>query len=328
MSIEQHWYGARRWMICLYPLHLLMMLLVYCRRCFYRHGMLASIRLPVPVIVVGNITVGGTGKTPLVTYVADLLRARGWKPGIISRGYGASAPAYPFVVLPTSDPGHCGDEPLLLKRRTQLPVVVDPDRVRAANKLLELGCDIIISDDGLQHYRLQRDIEISVVDAVLQLGNGWLLPAGPLREPESRLRSVDLRVGNGIGIPVIGELAMTLQLQQAISLNSGESKALSQFKGIKVHAVAGIGHPERFFIALEKAGLLLERHPFPDHYRFTSDDLKWTDAPIMMTEKDAVKCQSLALGNCFYVPVSAEIEPEFVTQLTDKLASVSQYSNV
>jgi len=322
-SLERAWYGPRRWLWLLWPVQALMRVLVAFRRRAYRLGWFASFRVRVPVIVIGNITVGGTGKTPLTAFVIKQLQAMGYRPGIISRGYGGKAPFYPFAVTANIAADLCGDEPLLLARQTQVPVIVDPDRVRGAQALCEQACDVIVSDDGLQHYRLQRDIEIAVIDAVRQVGNGWLLPAGPLREPLSRLQQVDIRVANGPAIPMLGEHGMRLQMSVVQSLNGAPAQDIKSWQGKRVHAVAGIGNPERFFRQLEALGLTVERHAFPDHYFYQAADFAWRDAAIVMTEKDAVKCQTLNLPDAWYVPVEAELSPAFIELLQTKLSAVN-----
>lgn len=219
------------------------------RRQAYRQGWWRSVRMPVPVIVVGNITAGGSGKTPLVIWLAEWLQANGWRPGIVSRGYGGLAAHWPQPVRADSDPRLVGDEPVLTVQRTACPMMVGPDRVAAARALLqEHDCNIIISDDGMQHYCLQRDIEIAVLDGSRRLGNGFCLPAGPLREPASRLAEVDLRVANGVAKEC--EQQMLLQPQVVQRLHDGDSQSLEFFRGQTVHAVAGIGNPARFFSAI------------------------------------------------------------------------------
>jgi tetraacyldisaccharide 4'-kinase len=286
----------------------------------------AAVQLPVPVIVVGNITVGGTGKTPFVLWLVERLIARGWRPGVISRGYGGCAPEYPLRVSPTTDPAWAGDEPALIARRTGLPVAVAPDRVAAARLLIDSGeIDILVTDDGLQHYRLGRDIEICVVDGSRGLGNGALLPAGPLREPPARLREVDLVVVNGGGWRPEGVPALDMQLEtvEARPLVTGEPRPLSSFAGARVNAVAGIGNPERFFASLRAAGIQVVPHPFPDHHNYTDIDLAFDEKlPLLMTEKDAVKCAGLAQPHHWYVPAQALITAEgaaLVQQLLDQL---------
>lgn len=286
----------------------------------------AAVQLPIPVIVVGNITVGGTGKTPFVLWLVERLRAQGWRPGVISRGYGGCSPEYPLRVSATTDPAWAGDEPALIARRFDVPVAVAPDRVAAARLLLDAGeVDILVTDDGLQHYRLARDIEICVVDGSRGLGNGALLPAGPLREPPQRLREVDLVVVNGGGWRQDGvaTLDMALSTTEALPLSGGEPRPLAGFAGKRVHAVAGIGNPQRFFTSLRAAGIEVIPHPFPDHHRYTEIDLAFDGAlPLLMTEKDAVKCAALARPNHWYVPARAVIAAPgaaLVQQLLDRL---------
>lgn len=325
MNLVEAWYGPRWRLSGLWPLHLLMRVLVALRRALYRVHLLPSQHPGIPVIVVGNIAVGGTGKTPLVHWLADQLRAQGWRPGIVSRGYGGKAERYPCEVQPDSAATAVGDEPLLLKRLTGAPVVVDPQRARAARYLRECGCDIVLSDDGLQHYALRRDIEIVVIDAVRQLGNGWLMPAGPLRELPARLRTVSLVVGNGAAIPGLAAHEMRLLPRQCLPVSShGEPRQLSDFAGQTVHAVAGIGNPARFFASLRAAGLRVIEHPFPDHHAYQAADLPWQDAPILMTEKDAVKCAGFAGPQHWFVRIGAELDSEFSQQLERHLRALRQ----
>lgn len=308
--LERRWYAAPGSApVWLRPLAALYGAISLARR---RRLQAAAIRLPVPVIVVGNISVGGTGKTPLVIALVELLRSWGWSPGVVSRGYGGHAPRYPWRVdAADGDPAQCGDEPLLIAQRTGCPVVVAPDRVAAARQLLPLGVDIIVSDDGLQHYRLARDVEICVVDGGRGLGNQALLPAGPLRETPARLAEVDLVVVNGGGwrtAPCAPIIDMALQLDEAWALAGGARRALDSFVGVPVHAVAGIGNPERFFAALEAHGLRIERHVFADHHRYRASELRFADgAPVLMTEKDAIKCRAFADLRYWAVPVQARI---------------------
>jgi tetraacyldisaccharide 4'-kinase len=270
-----------------------------------------AVRLPVPVVVVGNLAVGGTGKTPFVIWLVEALRARGHRPGVVSRGYGGQVRRYPSCVTEDTDPACCGDEPALLARRLRVPVAVAPDRVAAARALVEAAAvDVIVADDGLQHYRLARDLEICVVDGVRGLGNGSLLPAGPLREPPARLQGVNLVVVNGGSwrTSLAPCVAMRLRLEEALALRDGARRPLAQFAGRRVHAVAGIGHPARFFAALRAAGLEPIEHPFPDHHRFVPADLAFgDDLPVLMTEKDAVKCTAFAAPGWWAVPAQAEL---------------------
>jgi tetraacyldisaccharide 4'-kinase len=313
--LDHYWYRNSPWLWLLWPLSMLFCLLVVLRRRLYRAGLLSSHRLPVPVIVAGNITVGGSGKTPLVLWLADYLKQQGYRPGLISRGYGGQAGHWPQPVLAGSDPAQVGDEALLLVRRSGCPMVVGPDRVAAARQLLAAHeVDVIIADDGMQHYRLQRDIEIAVLDGERRLGNGLCLPAGPLREPPARLAEVDFVVSNGAARP--GEWPMSLQGEEALAVQGDARRPLSAFQGSAVHAVAGIGHPERFFNALRRQGLTLTPHPFADHHPYAEGELEFgDDAPVLMTEKDAVKYGDYATGRHWFVPVTATLPDEFGRQL-------------
>lgn len=320
MILDTLWYRRHpaRWLLwLLWLLSVLYGALVALRCRLYRHGILKSERLPVPVIVVGNISVGGTGKTPLVITLVEQLRARGWKPGIVTRGYGGHSAIWPRAVHADSDPAEVGDEPVLLAQSLKCPIVAAPDRVAAARQLLAgRNVDIIVADDGLQHYRLQRDIEIVVIDGQRGLGNGLLLPAGPLREPPARLRSVDLVLSNG-GSDVLN---MELAPQPAIRLDGAVSRPLTEFAGRTVHAVAGIGHPARFFELLRNAGLRIEAHPFPDHHAYRLEDLRFPDNnEVIMTAKDAVKCRHFAARNHWYLPVVARLSPAAQTRLDQLL---------
>jgi tetraacyldisaccharide 4'-kinase len=323
ITLEPVWYGASplRWLLA--PLSAVFWLVSWLRRLAYRRGLLQSIRLPVPVVVVGNLSAGGTGKTPLVIWLAAHLRERGHRPGILSRGYGGKSAAYPHLVTPDSDPVVVGDEPLLLSRRAGCPVVVDPDRARAGQWLLQReGCDVLIADDGLQHYRLARDLEIAVIDGRRRLGNGWVLPAGPLRETASRLRSVDLVVVNGEARP--DELAMRLEPSELVAVHDARRRRpLATLAGQAVHAVAGIGNPERFFDLLRSQGALVDARPFPDHHAFAARDVEPAgDGPVIMTEKDAVKCERFAGARHWMLPVEAVPDPLFVERLDRRLAEL------
>jgi len=296
------------------------------RRC-YRAGWLAVVELPVPVLVVGNIGVGGTGKTPLVAGLARDLAARGWHPGVVSRGYGRDPGAEPLLVSPDADAERVGDEPLLLARRG-IPVAVGRDRVAAARALVAAHpqCDVVIADDGLQHYRLGRAAEVVVVDAARGFGNGWLLPAGPLREPRSRLAGVTAVVWNGPvqdtgAAPARDGFRMVLEpgAWRRVDGQEGELPA-GAFAGRRAHAVAGIGNPARFFAQLREHGVDPIEHPFPDHHRFTAGDIAFGDElPVLMTEKDAVKCGRFADRRCWYLPVEARLPPSLVARIEEKL---------
>ena len=280
---------------------------------------------PVPVVVVGNITVGGTGKTPLVTALVAALQSRGYRPGIISRGFGAKSGGKPIWVTPDSDPTRVGDEPVMLARQLSVPLVVDVDRVRAAQYLLSrCDCDLIIADDGLQHYNLQRHVELLVLDGDRLLGNRLCLPAGPLREPLARMEQVDLILINtssatlpelceGAGVHGPGQFCFSLQPSDLISVNGSLQPAPGAGR---VHGVAGIGHPERFFNTLRGLGYDVIGHPFPDHHPFTLADITFDDdLPVLMTAKDAVKCTAFATDRHWYLPVTAEVPMLCLEQL-------------
>ncbi|MFA5626810.1 MAG: tetraacyldisaccharide 4'-kinase [Thiohalomonadaceae bacterium] len=318
--LDHYWYSINPIALLLLPLAGLFCLLAMLRRQAYRQGWWRSVRMPVPVIVVGNITAGGSGKTPLVIWLAEWLQANGWRPGIVSRGYGGLAAHWPQPVRADSDPRLVGDEPVLTVQRTACPMMVGPDRVAAARALLqEHDCNIIISDDGMQHYCLQRDIEIAVLDGSRRLGNGFCLPAGPLREPASRLAEVDLRVANGVAKEC--EQQMLLQPQVVQRLHDGDSQSLEFFRGQTVHAVAGIGNPARFFQLLREHGIEVIEHAFPDHYRYSVADLQFADdLPVLMTEKDGVKCRVFADDRCWAVTVTAQLANKFGQQLLTLLA--------
>lgn len=273
----------------------------------------------VPVLVVGNLVAGGAGKTPLTIALARELARRGWSPGIVSRGHGRRGKA-PLRVQAGMSPALCGDEPLLIAERTGLPVFVDRDRLAAARAAVAAGCDLVIADDGLQHLRLARDIEIEVIDGERRYGNGLLLPAGPLREPAGR--QVDFRVANG-GTAGAGEVPMRLQAGAARALDGSGERPLSAFAGQRVHAVAGIGHPQRFFAALRGAGLDPLEHPFPDHHVFRPEELRFDPPlPLLMTEKDAVKCRGLGLTDAWAVPVEAVLPDSFHDAVAARLAAL------
>jgi tetraacyldisaccharide 4'-kinase len=303
--LERHWYRRTPVSFALLPLAALYCVVVALRRGLYRLHILRAKPLPVPVIVVGNITVGGTGKTPLVVWLAEWLRGNGFRPGIVARGYRGRATSWPQAVRPESDPALVGDEPVLLARATGVPVMVGPDRVGAALALLaQNDCDVVLSDDGLQHYRLVRDIEIAVIDGERRFGNGFCLPAGPLRDSVRRLESVHLRVANGV--PLAGEWGMTLAEQGFCRLGEMQvSVGVERFHGQRVHAVAAIGNPRRFFDHLRRLHIDVIEHAFPDHHAFTPADLAFGDGlDIIMTEKDAVKCERLGSSG-WYMKVVA-----------------------
>lgn len=318
--IERHWY-RRSWLsILLLPLSLLFCALSTLRRAFYRFGLFRVQHIDAPVIVVGNITVGGTGKTPLVSWLARRLTRAGFRPGIISRGYGGEATNWPLDVGAETDPQESGDEAVVLARTAGCPVIVDPQRVRGARALVtRAGCNVILSDDGLQHYALARDIEIAVVDGERRHGNGFCLPAGPLREPTGRLRQVDLVVANGR--PAAGEYRMVLRPAVFRPLrHDGPDLPLAHFQGQSVHAVAGIGNPGRFFADLRHLGIEPCEHAFPDHHRFLTEELHFPDKrPVLMTEKDAVKCARLAGVSGWYLAVTVDVDEDVFSFVEQKL---------
>lgn len=322
--ITRHWYDGSRRPWLLRPLTWLYRGIVAARVGMYRRGWLHRERLPVPVLVVGNISLGGTGKTPLVIALVDWLRAEGWKPGVVSRGYGGSQHE-PMLLPDDPDPARYGDEPCLIRMRTRVPVAVGRDRPSAARLLMEAGCDLIVTDDGLQHYRLQRDIEICVLDGERRLGNGLMLPCGPLREPPSRLRRVDYRVCNG-GVPHEGEVGMCLSGGRAHAVDNPQHvQTLDAFAGQRVHGVAGIGHPQRFFDSLRAQGLDVIEHAYPDHHAFARTDIDFVDnLPVLMTEKDAVKCSAFAPAGCWSVPVQATLPETFLRELDARLRGLRQ----
>lgn len=319
--LEDAWYKEMYISAWFMPLSMFYIDAIRFRRFVYRTGLKKSTRLPVPVIIVGNLTVGGTGKTPLVIWMVEFLRQHGYKPGVISRGYAGSDNQTPQPVAADSDPACVGDEPLLLARRCECPVVVCPDRPAAARYLLANNdCDVIISDDGLQHYALQRDIEIIVIDGERRFGNGYCLPVGPLREPPERVKSVDFVVVNEPKELLEGELAMHCVGEGVLNLLSRERRALSEFAGSDCHAVAGIGNPNRFFKQLAAAGLNCKTHALPDHHAFSSADLQFKDdKPVIMTEKDAVKCSRFAEPNHWYLPIDAILPDTFSVSLLSLL---------
>jgi tetraacyldisaccharide 4'-kinase len=317
------WYKDAFLGILLLPFAYISSDIVRVRRFLYAKGLLKSCTLPVPVVVIGNITVGGTGKTPLTIWLAELLKNAGYKPGVISRGYGGKSVSWPLIVDENSDVTEVGDEALLMARLTQFPVMVGPSRVESAQKLLaEFDCNVVLSDDGLQHYKLNRDIEIAVIDGERRFGNGYCLPAGPLREPIERLGSVDFVVVNGDKYAE-HEFSMQFVGDTAINIKTGERKHLHEFQKLSCHAIAGIGNPERFFKLLESAGLSCTTYSFPDHYVFESSDINFNDAnPVLMTEKDAVKCIQFTGDQLWYVPIKAMPEPAFRQQFLDLLINI------
>ena len=320
----RHWYrrGAIAWL--LWPASLAFGFLTWSRRVLYRLRILKSMHPGIPVIVVGNITVGGSGKTPLVLWIAEFLKAHGWSPAIVSRGY-AGAGGAPRAATVASEPDDVGDEPIVLARRGGCPVWIGADRVSVieAMRAQHPEADVVVLDDGLQHYRLRRDVEIAVVDS-RGFGNGWLLPAGPLREPPRRLRSVHAVVSHQAPDPGPGNLntfEMRLEGEVAHRMSDArERQPLQAWRGQAVHVVAGIGNPSRFFVHVGKLGPRVVPHPFPDHHRFGAGELEFGDElPVLMTEKDAVKLRRHARPNWWVLPVTANLAPAFGGWLLNEL---------
>src|SRR5688572_11378331 len=324
--VEAMWYGPRG-PLWLAPLSLVYGTVMSLRGFLYRIGLRHRVKVGVPVIVVGNLTVGGTGKTPLVAWLASRLAAVGHRVAIVSRGYGGRGKGGTAVTMPTRA-SEVGDEPLLLARRAQATIFIARDRVAAAKAAVADGADIVITDDGLQHLALVRDCEIVVIDGQRGFGNGCLLPRGPLRESTRRLRRVNAVVVNGAISapdfqlpPFLAKTYFDMRLTpgDARPVSGGASlRSLANFRGTGVHAVAAIGNPQRFFDMLRAAGLTLYEHPLPDHHAFKPGDLNFGDSlPVLMTEKDAVKCAAFADERCWYVPVTAEFAEDEAVKLID-----------
>lgn len=323
--IQQAWYQGHPMLFLLWPLELLYRWVVKRKRARFVKGDSETYRAPVPVIVVGNITVGGTGKTPMILWLIEQCRAQGFKVGVVSRGYGAQPPHLPWSVSATDSAAHAGDEPLLIVQRTGVPLVIAPKRAQAVQQLLaQQQIDIVLSDDGLQHYRLARDLELVLIDAQRGLGNQRCLPAGPLREPVERLQSVDAVLYNGAAQDSEAGFAMQLQPVELVHVRSGRREPLSYFPAQqKMHAVAGIGNPQRFFKTLEGLDWQPIAHAFVDHAEFTAADLHFADdLPVLMTEKDAVKCRAFAAENCWYLQVAARPSPAFADWFAEQLKSL------
>jgi tetraacyldisaccharide 4'-kinase len=324
--IEKMWYGPKGslWMA---PLSWLYGAVMALRSVLYRMGLRHRIKVGAPVVVVGNLTVGGTGKTPLVAWLSTRLSAVGMKVAVVSRGYGGRAKGVTRVTM-HSRASEVGDEPLLLARRAQATIFIGRDRVAAAKAAVADGADIVITDDGLQHLALVRECEIVVIDGQRGFGNGCLLPRGPLRESPRRLRRVNAVVVNGtLSAPDFQLPAFLAKTHFVMRLTPGDARpvsggaslrALANFRGTGVHAVAAIGNPQRFFDMLREAGLTLYEHPMPDHHAFKPGDLNFGDSlPVLMTEKDAVKCAPFADERCWYVPVTADFGESEARRLVD-----------
>ena len=336
--LQSEWQKLGGGALVLLPFTLLFATVTALRRVLYRARVLPSWRAPVPVVVVGNITVGGTGKTPLVLEILEILQRDGWNPGVVARGYGrvpgtendprGVVRVYPDVATPEL----FGDEPVMIARRSRVPVYISPDRPAAARALLEAHpeTDVIVSDDGLQHYALARDLELAVVDGERRFGNGLPLPSGPLREPVSRLARVDAVVVNGGSDDVrhgARQFGMTLGHERFASLTTVQELGPQEFalsaRGRDVVAVAGIGNPDRFFEHLKRLGIRSRQRAFPDHHLYQPQDLKLPDAEvIVMTEKDAVKCAAFADARMWFLRVDAQLPAEFEAFLLERLANL------
>ncbi|MBH3411706.1 MULTISPECIES: tetraacyldisaccharide 4'-kinase [Pseudomonas] len=308
------WYAGHPALALLRPLEALYRRVVTRKRARFLRGDSASYRAPVPVIVVGNITVGGTGKTPMILWLIEHCRRQGLKVGVVSRGYGARPPHYPWRVDASQPAAQAGDEPLLIVQRTDVPLIIDPDRSAAVKALLASEpLDLILCDDGMQHYRLARDLELVLIDAARGLGNRRCLPAGPLREPAERLQDADAVLFNGASEDRDEGFAFRLQPSALVNLRSGERRGLDHFPaGQRLHAVAGIGNPQRFFNTLLGLNWQPVPHPFADHAQFSAESLAFSPPlPLVMTEKDAVKCRAFAGDDWWYLAVEAQPTPAF-----------------
>lgn len=320
------WYGKHKPLWCLYPFTKMYEWVVTRRRQSYLKFEKDVYRAPVPVIVVGNITVGGTGKTPMILWLIEHCQSLGLKVGVVSRGYGAKPTHFPWMVKADQASHLAGDEPLLIVQRTQVPLAIDPKRSQAVQYLLtHFAIDIILADDGLQHYALGRDLELVMVDMDRQFGNGYCMPMGPLREPVSRLNTVDAVIYNGASTDPEGAFSLCLKPECWVNVHTKQELPLSSFSHKKVHAVAGIGNPERFFNSLAVLGLDVITHPFDDHAVFTGDLLDFKDdLPVIMTEKDAVKCASFAKAHWWYLKVNSQPSIAFIDWFNIKISELMQ----
>lgn len=322
--IQRIWSGQSWLYILLLPLSFLYGAIALIRRMGYKIGLFRSWKAPVPVVVVGNLTAGGNGKTPVVIWLVESLMQQGYRVGVVSRGYGGKADQYPLLISSQTTTAEAGDEPVLIYHRTKAPVAVAPKRSDAVKALLgSHALDVIITDDGLQHYALARDYEIVVIDGQRRFGNGWWMPAGPMRERAGRLKSVDAVIVNG-GSAQSNETAMALTGDVAINLLTGEQRPVSSLK--TAVAMAGIGHPPRFFASLETKGLeLAQTYAFADHQSYHQQQLSIltpNNQPLLMTEKDAVKCQSFAQTNWWYLPVTASFEPTGEKKILSEIKNI------
>lgn len=319
-SLVSAWYHGSAWLYLLWPVSLLYRLIMLIRQCCYNLGFFKRYQAPLPVIVVGNITVGGTGKTPMVIALIKALVAAGLKPAVISRGYGSHAPHYPYLVSRSDNATTTGDEPLLIAQSIDCPVMIGADRKQSIELMIsQCDCDVIVTDDGLQHYALKRDFEIAIIDGDRLFGNGHCLPMGPLREPVNRLKRVNWVVSNGATDTV--STHMLLQPSELIRLTSNEHYSAESWPFSKqVHAIAGIGNPSRFFNTLRELGFEPIEHAFTDHHQFIHSDIQFNDdLAVVMTSKDAVKIKPFASDNCWSLPVNAYLPDSFMSDVVDKV---------
>lgn len=307
--------------LLLWPVSLVFRSIAFLRRFAFKKGLLSSWRSPVPVVIIGNISVGGAGKTPLVIALSELLTYAGYSIGIVTRGYGGKSGA-PVVATSSSDTSLVGDESVLIARRTGLPVVVSKSRVAAVQHLISShSIDCVLCDDGLQHYKLERDLEIAVVDADYRFGNGFCLPSGPLREPLARLNKVDFTVYSGsdrieAGYSLVGDELVSIG-------DEAKRQSLEELSGSAVHAVAGIASPEKFYKHLRRYGIEVIEHPFADHAIYDRTDLEFQDnVPVVMTEKDMVKCRDFKLDSAWYLPVTASLDDELAQQISNCIEGI------
>jgi tetraacyldisaccharide 4'-kinase len=323
--IEKSWYESKWWNIWLLPLSALFFILSHIRRLWLKHAVTPVKFSNLPIVVIGNINVGGTGKTPLACFLVDALAKKGVKVGIISRGYGSAAPYYPYALARNEDAKIVGDEPKLLRDRLNCPVVIGPDRNAAIKLLSQCNIDLILSDDGLQHYKMHRDYEIVVLDQSRTLGSGWLLPAGPLREGAWRLEQVDAVIYNGASA-LAGSASMKIAPSVWVNAKTLERKELEFFCNKYVHAVVGIGNPQRFFSTLDELNVNYKRHVFSDHHGFIASDLNVLEnssEQLVMTEKDWVKCVSFATESMWYLEINAQLDFQFEKKLLNDLVELS-----
>lgn len=318
-----NWYGKSRWTLLLLPLNIVFVFLSFIRR---NYQINFKQRTPtIPVIVVGNISVGGTGKTPLIIALAKKLRTEGYNPGVISRGYTSQAPQYPYQVNQDSTAIEAGDEPLHIFQQTACPVVIGPDRFESISLLRKQNVDVILSDDGLQDYRLGRHLEIAVVDGQRWFGNGWRLPVGPLREAVSRLSQIDILVVNNPSTQPPIEKFHSMQIKPChwVKIKTGEALPLNAICSGRIYAVAGIGNPQRFYQTLKQLNLTVIEQDFSDHHAYSEEDFDFTNEDcVVMTEKDAVKCQTFARDNWYSLAIESQLEGIFWQDFMQKVESI------